>query len=62
MLNQEEIEKIKVLLSVKKKIVITTHYNPDGDAMGSSLGLYHYLKSKKHKTKKASISLSLFKS
>lgn len=48
MLNQEEIEKIKVLLSVKKKIVITTHYNPDGDAMGSSLGLYHYLKSKKH--------------
>lgn len=26
------------------KIVITTHYKPDGDAMGSSLGLYHYLK------------------
>lgn len=48
MLNKEEVEKIKVLLSEKKKIVITTHYNPDGDAMGSSLGLYHYLKSKKH--------------
>lgn len=48
MLNREEIEKIKELLSEKKKIVITTHYNPDGDAMGSSLGLYHYLKSKKH--------------
>ncbi|HRG58823.1 MAG TPA: bifunctional oligoribonuclease/PAP phosphatase NrnA [Bacteroidia bacterium] len=43
-----EIESIKKLLSEKKKIVITTHYNPDGDAMGSSLGLYHYLKSKKH--------------
>ena len=27
------------------KIVITTHHKPDGDAMGSSLGLYHYLKS-----------------
>lgn len=48
MLNSTEIEKLKTLLSEKKKIVITTHYNPDGDAMGSSLGLYHYLKSKKH--------------
>ena len=26
------------------RIVITTHHKPDGDAMGSSLGLYHYLK------------------
>lgn len=48
MLQDLEIESIKKLLSEKKKIVITTHYNPDGDAMGSSLGLYHYLKSKKH--------------
>jgi len=48
MLQDPEIESIKKLLSEKKKIVITTHYNPDGDAMGSSLGLYHYLKSKKH--------------
>jgi phosphoesterase RecJ-like protein len=48
MLNSKEIEKIKTILSEKKKIVITTHYNPDGDAMGSSLGLYHFLKSKKH--------------
>lgn len=28
------------------KIVITTHLSPDGDAMGSSLALYHYLLSK----------------
>lgn len=48
MLSSKEIESLKSLLSDKKKIVITTHYNPDGDAMGSSLGLYHYLKSKKH--------------
>lgn len=27
------------LLSISRKIVITTHQNPDGDAMGSSLGL-----------------------
>lgn len=25
------------------KIIITTHHKPDGDAMGSSLGLYNYL-------------------
>lgn len=27
-----------------KKAVITTHHKPDGDAMGSTLGLYHFLK------------------
>ncbi|MGO1520157.1 MAG: DHH family phosphoesterase, partial [Sphingobacterium sp.] len=30
-------------LSRPKKIVITTHHKPDGDALGSSLGLYHWL-------------------
>lgn len=37
------IQEAKVLLSSPKKIVITSHRNPDGDAIGSSLGLYHYL-------------------
>ncbi|HVW95365.1 MAG TPA: DHH family phosphoesterase [Mucilaginibacter sp.] len=31
------------LLAQPIKIVITTHHKPDGDAMGSSLGLYNYL-------------------
>jgi len=31
------------LLAQPKRIVITTHHKPDGDAMGSSLGLYNYL-------------------
>jgi len=31
------------LLSQPQKIVITTHHKPDGDAMGSSLGMYNYL-------------------
>lgn len=31
-----------------KKAVITTHQKPDGDALGSSLGLYHYLKKRGH--------------
>lgn len=30
-------------LSTPKKIVITFHQKPDGDAMGSSLGLYNFL-------------------
>lgn len=45
-MNQTEVEKVKALLTPGKKIVITTHTNPDGDAMGSSLGMYHYLKLK----------------
>jgi bifunctional oligoribonuclease and PAP phosphatase NrnA len=35
-------------LSVPRKIVIITHYNPDGDAIGSSLGLYNALLQKQH--------------
>ncbi|GAB2702822.1 bifunctional oligoribonuclease/PAP phosphatase NrnA [Mucilaginibacter koreensis] len=31
------------LLAQPRKVVITTHHKPDGDAMGSSLGLYNYL-------------------
>ncbi len=31
-----------------KDIVIISHRNPDGDAIGSSLGLYHYLLSQGH--------------
>ncbi len=37
------IENIASELSAGKNIVITTHHKPDGDAMGSSLGLYHFL-------------------
>ena len=42
------INELKSLLSEAKKIVITTHHKPDGDAMGSSLGLYHFLLSLGH--------------
>lgn len=43
-----EIKKVKAFLSKPKNIVIVTHWSPDGDAMGSSLGLYNYLIGKKH--------------
>ena len=36
-------KEIKDLLSLKSKILITTHVNPDGDAIGSSLALYNFL-------------------
>lgn len=39
-----EIYNIKKVLSSSKKILITTHLKPDGDAIGSALGLYHFLK------------------
>ncbi len=40
-----QLHKAKELLSHKSlPIVIVTHTNPDGDAVGSSLGLYEYLR------------------
>ena len=36
------------LLQSPKKIFITTHHKPDGDAIGSMLGLCHYLTKKGH--------------
>lgn len=42
-MNKQDITSIKQLLSTKKKIVIVPHKNPDGDAIGSTLGLFHYL-------------------
>src|SRR5882757_7131118 len=38
-----DIHHIFPLLQQPRKVVITTHQKPDGDAMGSSLGLYHFL-------------------
>lgn len=47
-LDEPTFEGLQEELSGKKKIVITTHRSPDGDAVGSSLGLYHYLKELGH--------------
>lgn len=45
---EPDIQEVKALLSHPKDIVIFSHRNPDGDAVGSSLGLSHYLKSQGH--------------
>ncbi|MCQ2136573.1 MAG: DHH family phosphoesterase [Bacteroidales bacterium] len=41
-----DIKGISDLILKARSIVITTHVHPDGDAMGSSLGLRHYLLNK----------------
>jgi phosphoesterase RecJ-like protein len=38
------INTVKEQLSKAKKIVIISHYNPDGDAVGSSLALFHFFR------------------
>jgi bifunctional oligoribonuclease and PAP phosphatase NrnA len=44
----QEIKEIFELLKQPAKVVITMHQKPDGDAMGSTLGLYHFLKQYGH--------------
>jgi phosphoesterase RecJ-like protein len=44
----QDIEAVKLLLSTPKKIAIIPHRGPDGDAMGSTLGLYHFLLKNNH--------------
>jgi phosphoesterase RecJ-like protein len=50
-MTKNEISEIKQLLSKPKHIVIVPHKNPDGDAIGSSLAMYHYLVAKNHMVK-----------
>ncbi|WP_299114821.1 bifunctional oligoribonuclease/PAP phosphatase NrnA [uncultured Winogradskyella sp.] len=47
----EDIKAVKALLSETKKIVIIPHRNPDGDAIGSTLALMHYLKQYNHEVR-----------
>lgn len=44
----ESIEQLLPLLEERKKIAITTHYKPDGDAVGSTLALAQFLTNKGH--------------
>lgn len=42
-ISHHKISQVEDLLDKYDKIVIVTHVSPDGDAIGSSLGLYNYL-------------------
>ena len=43
LIGENQLLQTKQQIEEAQKIVIVTHLSPDGDAMGSSLGLYHYL-------------------
>jgi phosphoesterase RecJ-like protein len=49
-MNSETTAIVKKLLDAPKKIVVVGHKNPDGDAIGSCLGLYFFLKKLGHQT------------
>lgn len=46
----KQFKELQEFLSKPQKVVIIGHKNPDGDAIGSTLGLKHYLDKKGHKT------------
>jgi phosphoesterase RecJ-like protein len=48
-MNENDIILLQGLLEKPKKIVIIPHKSPDGDAMGSTLGLLHFLEKSNHK-------------
>ena len=48
---EQSILEITSALSRANRIVIVPHKGPDGDAIGSSLGLFHFLKDKGHDVK-----------
>ncbi|HEU4718646.1 MAG TPA: DHH family phosphoesterase, partial [Bacteroidia bacterium] len=45
----KSISGLRKFLSKKRNIVIVTHWSPDGDAIGSSLGLSNYLLKRGHR-------------
>lgn len=49
-MNTETTQLVKQLLTSPKKIVVVGHKNPDGDAIGSCLGLYFFLRKLGHET------------
>ncbi len=44
----ESIELLRTALATPRRCAIVAHYNPDGDAMGSALGLMHVLRAAGH--------------
>ncbi len=50
-MNKTQLSNLQKLLETSKEIVLVPHRNPDGDAIGSCLAMYHYLKGKGHSCK-----------
>ena len=47
-MNIQDSKSLQALLDRKPVITIIPHTSPDGDAIGSSLGLYHFLRNQGH--------------
>lgn len=47
--DKETLSRVKQLLETPADIVVTSHYNPDGDALGSCMALSRYLQKKGHR-------------
>ncbi|TKD62464.1 bifunctional oligoribonuclease/PAP phosphatase NrnA [Flavobacterium sp. ASW18X] len=47
-MNTTQVKQLKALLAKAKNIIIVPHKNPDGDAIGSTLGLQRFLASQGH--------------
>lgn len=45
---EKEITALANLLSQPRKILLLSHINPDGDAIGSTMGMYHFLQKTGH--------------
>jgi len=43
-MNTSSVQEVLALVKSSAPVVIITHHNPDGDAVGSALGMYHLLK------------------
>lgn len=50
-ISKEKVDTVSHLINNSEQILITTHFSPDGDALGSSLALYHYLIGRKKNVK-----------
>lgn len=49
-MNTTQVTQLKALLATAKNIVIIPHKNPDGDAIGSTLGLHYFLATQGHES------------
>jgi phosphoesterase RecJ-like protein len=55
----ENLEGLKKLLNYPQDVVILSHRNPDGDAVGSSLGLSLFLQKHGHNDGKTRLPVTL---
>ena len=45
MISKEEVSKLSKIITANNSFIITSHHNPDGDALGSEIAMAEYLKS-----------------